>query len=67
MEGTLHKGHEDHIAGKGMNSMNHYNLVHIFRSESTGCKCSSGKRMGQTRENSSVASDESQKQERRDR
>ena len=28
MEGTLHKDHEDHIAGKGINSLNHYNLVH---------------------------------------
>ena len=29
-EGTLHNGHEDHIAGKGMNSLSHYNLVHKF-------------------------------------
>ena len=28
MEGTLHKGHEDHFAGRGINSLNHYNLVH---------------------------------------
>ena len=28
MEGTLHKGHEDHIAGRRINSLNHYNLVH---------------------------------------
>ena len=28
LEGTLHKDHEDHIAGKGINSLNHYNLVH---------------------------------------
>ena len=27
-EGTLHKDHEDHIAGKGINSLNHYNIVH---------------------------------------
>ena len=26
----LLKDHEDHIAGKGMNSLNHYNLVHKF-------------------------------------
>ena len=26
--GTVHKDHEDHIAGKGINSLNHYNLVH---------------------------------------
>ena len=28
MEGSLHKYHEEHIAGKGMNSLNHYNLVY---------------------------------------
>ena len=30
MEGTLHKDHEDHVAGKGIKSLNHYNLVHKF-------------------------------------
>ena len=30
MEGSRHKNHEDHIAGKGMNSLSHYNLVHKF-------------------------------------
>ena len=30
LEGTLHKDHQDHIAGKGINSLNHYNLVHKF-------------------------------------
>ena len=30
MEGTLPKGQEDHVAGKGTNSLNHYNLVHKF-------------------------------------
>ena len=30
MEGTLHKDHEDHIAGKVINSLNHYNLVLKF-------------------------------------
>ena len=30
MEGTLHKDHEDHIAGRGINSLSHYNLVHKF-------------------------------------
>ena len=28
MEGILHTGHEDHTAGRGINSLNHYNLVH---------------------------------------
>ena len=30
LEGTLHKDHEDHVGGKGINSLNHYNLVHKF-------------------------------------
>ena len=30
LEGGLHKDHEDHIAGKGYNSLQHYNLVHKF-------------------------------------
>ena len=28
MEGSQGKNHEDHIAGKGMNLLSHYNLVH---------------------------------------
>ena len=28
MEGAPHRYHEDHIAGKGMNPLSHYNLVH---------------------------------------
>ena len=30
MEGTPHRYHEDHIAGKGTNSLSHYNLVQKF-------------------------------------
>ena len=30
LEGTLHRGHEDQFAGRGMDSLNHYNLVHNF-------------------------------------
>ena len=30
VEGTLHKGHEDDIAAKSMNSLSHYNWVHKF-------------------------------------
>ena len=30
MESALQRGHEDHIAAEGVNSMNHYNLVHKF-------------------------------------
>ena len=28
MEPTLQRGHEDHIAARGENSMNHYSLAH---------------------------------------
>ena len=30
MEGAPHKYHEDHIAGKGMNSLSHDSLEHKF-------------------------------------
>ena len=30
MEESLPKYHEDHIAGKGYNSLQHYNMVHNF-------------------------------------
>ena len=30
LEGALHKDHEDHIAWKGINSLNHYSLVREF-------------------------------------
>ena len=30
MEGSLPKFHEDHIAGQGDTSLQHYNLVHKF-------------------------------------
>ena len=30
IEGPLHRYHDDHIAGKGMNSLSNYNLVHKF-------------------------------------
>ena len=30
MEGSPQKNHEDHIAGKGMNSLSHYNLARKF-------------------------------------
>ena len=47
MEGSLHKHDEDHIAGKGMNSlMSRYNLVRNFScatsNENTRCKSISG-------------------------
>ena len=42
MEESLPKYHEDHIAGKGDNSLQHYNLVHKFSNEDTRSKSSSG-------------------------
>ena len=46
MEESLPKYHEDHIAGKGDNSLQHYNLVHKFSyassNEDTRRKSSSG-------------------------
>ena len=30
MEGSQSKNHEDHVAGKGMNSLSHHNLVRKF-------------------------------------
>ena len=30
MEGASRRYHEDHIAGKGMNSLSHFNLAHKF-------------------------------------
>ena len=30
LEGVPHRYHEDHISARGINSLNHYNLVHKF-------------------------------------
>ena len=51
MEESRPKYHEDHIAGKVDNSLQHYNLVHNFIPSSnadTRSKSSSGYRMGET-------------------
>ena len=58
--------HEDHIAGKGENSLQHYNLVHKFipyasSREDSGSESSSGQGMGKIGENFGVEHDESQK------
>ena len=60
-EGSLHKNHEDHIAGKGMNSLSRYNLVHKFvpmpqalRIPDT--KAAAGEGMGKTPENTACKS-----------
>ena len=72
MEGILHKGHEDHIAGRGINSLSHYNLVHKFipmpqAMKNPDAKAAVDNELGKTRENTGMAADESQKQKRGDR
>ena len=57
-EGDPHRYHEDHIAGKGSNSLGSGN-------ENNRCRGSSGKIMGKTREITGMAADESQKQKMR--
>ena len=54
MEESLPKYHEDHIAGRGDNSLQHYNLVHKFipmpqAIKNPAAKSSSGKGMGKIR------------------
>ena len=71
-EGTLHKDHEGHIAGKGINSLSHYNLVHKTTPPPQAMKIPDAKaavekEWEKTRENTCMAADESQKQERSDR
>ena len=70
LEGTLHKDHEDHIAGKGINSLNHYNLVYKFIPMPQAMKIQAAKeavdkewkkKLGG---NIGMAPDKSQKQER---
>ena len=63
---SLPTHHEDHIAGKGDNSLQHYNLVHKFISipqamKNSSSKGSSGQGMGKIGENFGVEPDESQK------
>ena len=53
MGNSIPQNHEDHVAGKGENSLQHYNLVHKIYSyasshEDTRSKSSNGKRMGET-------------------
>ena len=64
--------HEDHIAGKGNNSLQHYNLVHKFIPMPQELKISAAnaavdKEWENLERISGVEPDESQKQERGDR
>ena len=70
MEESLPNHHEDHIGGKGDNSLQHYNLVHKFIPQAiknSSSEGSSGQGMRKIGENFGVEPDESQKQERGDR
>ena len=63
---SLPTHHEDHIAGKGENSLQHYNLVHKVYSyassyENSGSESSGGQGMGKIGENFGVELDQSQK------
>ena len=58
--------HEDHIAGKGENSLQHFNLVHKFilmpqAMKIPAAKSCGGQGMGKIGENFGVELDESQK------
>ena len=64
MGNSIPHNHEDHIAGKGENSLQHYNLVHNFSDatshENSRSKGSGGQGMGKFGENFGVELDESQ-------
>ena len=66
MGNSIPHDHEDHIAGKGENSLQHYNLVHKFipmpsSYENSGSESSGGQGMGKIGENFGVELDKSQK------
>ena len=61
MGNSIPHNHEDHIAGKGENSLQHYNLVHMFIPEKSGSKSSGAQGMGKIGENFGVELDKSQK------
>ena len=66
MEESLPNYHEDHIAGKGDNSLQHQNMAHKFipmphATKIPAAKSSSGQGMGETGKDSGVGPDESKK------
>ena len=68
-EGTLHKDHKDHVAGKEIISLNHYNLVHEFIPMPQAMKVLEAKaavdKEWEKLEKKSMATDESQKQKKK--
>ena len=66
MEESLPNYHEEHIAGMGDNSLQHYNLVHKFipvpqAMKIPAAKAAVDKKLGDTGKDSGVGPDESQK------
>ena len=60
VESSLPKDHEDHIAGRGYNSVTHYKMVHKSiptpqAMNNSGCESSSGQGMEEARNESSLA------------
>ena len=69
LDGTQHQDHEDHLAGKEINSLIHYNLVRKFipvlpSNTNSGSQIGGGQKMGTARENASIAVDESQERKK---
>ena len=70
MEGSPHKNHEDHIAGKGMNESLQFGAQihsHATSYKQYQMRKQQWRKNGKTGENRGMAADESQKQERGDR
>ena len=63
MGNSIPQNHEDHIAGKGKNSLQHYNLVHKFIPMPQAMKIPAAKAavVGNIGENFGVELDKSQK------
>ena len=65
MKNSIPHHHEDHIEGKGYNSLQHYNLVHKFipmpQSKKSSSKSSGGQGMREIGENCGVELDKGQK------
>ena len=72
MGGSLHKSREDHIAGSGIDSLNHYNLVHKYipvpqAMKIPDAKAAVDKDWEKREKDTGMAADESQKTKRGDR
>ena len=67
MEGSLHRDHEDHTAGKGMSPLSHYNLLHKFIPMPQAMKKPAVVKEQENWRKYRMAADESQKQKGGDR